>query len=177
MTNKKTSDLDPLEKPTGSDFIPTLDIDGGKGGKAKLKKLSIAKLSSLISGTITGLGVQDSYLSSNDYFVIGESWQFSFNPGQLAALLKVVCNVPSRLRLYTSSQSRSVDFNRSASTDVDNESGLLFECIFATDLLTINCNPVALMHVPGGEVFVNIQPYNSSPLVIQLQFSTIPILV
>lgn len=177
MKPTKTEDLPNLNNPQGGDLIPTLDIDGGAGGKPKLKKLALAKLFALLSASVTGLLSQEINYVSGDYFNLSESWQFSLSPGKLSSLLKISVDAPSRVRFYASDAARTADYNRGTETEPDNNTGLVFEGIFIPSALTIELNPIAWMFSQSGQIYATVQPYNVAPQPLNLTVSIVPILV
>ncbi|QSJ14602.1 hypothetical protein JYQ62_22140 [Nostoc sp. UHCC 0702] len=117
--------------------VATLFTGGvGAGGDFEVQlsqKLGI--LREIVTVAISDMAGSSSNLSNNLYL------------GNCYLLLKLSCSVPIRARFYTDSASQSSDLSRPIGGTKATNNGLICEVVFASDLLQINVNPIAVANV------------------------------
>lgn len=139
------SDLNNCTNPSGNDFIPILDIDGGIAGRPKTKKVKLSAISAFTAQSVTGIVRTTTQAVTSGILGFNQSEDIILPLCKTFILINVAVNIPGRIRLYTSPIYREADRERSFEVDPLEDSGVFFEGQFDSTLLSFPISPLEII--------------------------------
>ncbi len=121
--------------------------------------------------------IREDIVFTSSSLTAGSSQQSTVAIDKSYLLLKIITDKPARVRLYSTAAAQSADLSRPVETEVTPGEGVLFECVTALGLLTINLGPLTngcnLETTPTTNAFITVTNNSVTTQAIEVTLTVI----